>query len=435
MLIPSLFAIDLPQKYVNYSIIFPKIEIYNLIKKQARSAADALSGVCKFLKKGFVFNNMKALLALEDGRTFTCRSFTGPGESWGEAVFNTSMTGYQEILTDPSYRGQMVAMTYPMIGCYGVNNKDVESDRVQVSAFLTREYQHFPSNFRSTSTLEDYLKKQGVLGIDGLDTRALTRHIRNAGAMRAFVSTKDLDPLSLVKRAKMIPHMTGQDLAGEVTTKTPYFWADGKPVLCDNSVFSSGSSVWKHRGEKYAVVAFDFGIKYNILRCLEDAGCEVLVVPAFTMADSVKALAPDGIFLSNGPGDPEPVQYAIKTIKELLNYRPMFGICLGHQLLGLALGGKTYKLKFGHRGANQPVKRLLSQQIEITSQNHGFAVDPESLNRQLLEITHINLNDNTLEGFRHKEYPVFAVQYHPEASPGPHDAGYLFDEFTRLMKA
>jgi len=373
---------------------------------------------------------MKTLLALEDGRIFPCHSFTGRGEAWGEIVFNTGMTGYQEILTDPSYRGQMVTMTYPLIGNYGVNPEDIESDRIQVSAFLVREYQQFPSNFRAAATLGDYLKKQSIMGVEELDTRALTRHLRDSGAMRAFISTEDLDPASLVKRAREIPSMVGQDLAKEVTTSVPYYWADGRPQVC-NSIADSG--IWKHRGKKHAVVAFDFGIKYNILKCLDAAQCEVIVVPASTNSDTVKAMQPDGIFLSNGPGDPEPVTYSIETIRSLTGY-PMFGICLGHQLLGLAFGGKTYKLKFGHRGINQPVKNLLTGKIEITSQNHGFAVDAETLGDADLEITHINLNDNTLEGFRHKKYPVIAVQYHPEASPGPHDAHYMFGEFVKLMK-
>jgi len=376
---------------------------------------------------------MKALLALEDGRTFSCRSFTGPGESWGEIVFNTSMTGYQEILTDPSYKGQMVTMTYPLIGNYGVNPEDVESDRVQASAFLIKEYQSFPSNYRSTETLADYLRKQEILGIEGLDTRAITRHIRNTGAMRAFVSTEDLDPSSLVKRANEIPGMEGQDLTKAVTTKTPYYWADEKPELIKLEISAFDKNVFRYRGERKSVVAFDFGIKYNILRCLESAGFEVVVVPSSTTADIIKEMSPDGIFLSNGPGDPEPVTDAIETIRSLLGYRPIFGICLGHQLLGLALGGTTFKLKFGHRGGNQPVKNLLTGRIEITSQNHGFAVDLDTLKGKDIEITHINLNDNTLEGFRHLKYPAFAVQYHPEASPGPHDAGYLFDEFKKMV--
>lgn len=377
---------------------------------------------------------MKAILALEDGRTFPCQSFTGPGETGGEVVFNTSMTGYQEVLTDPSYSGQMVTMTYPLIGNYGVNPEDIESDKIQVSAFLVREYQGFPSNFRSVSPLADYLQAQGILGVEELDTRALTRHIRDAGAMRAFISTQDPDPSSCVERAREIPSMVGQDLVKNVTTHVPYYWRNGKPVFFDSKNISLDRNVWKSKREKYSVVAFDYGVKYNILRCLESQGFEIVVVPAATEADTIKAMEPDGIFLSNGPGDPEPVTYAIESIKKLLDYAPLFGICLGHQLLGLALGGKTFKLKFGHRGANQPVKNLLTGRIEITSQNHGFAVDTDSLKGENIEITHINLNDNTLEGFRHKEYPIFTAQYHPEASPGPHDAKYLFDEFKTMIK-
>jgi carbamoyl-phosphate synthase small subunit len=376
---------------------------------------------------------MKAIIALEDGRTFDCRSFTGSGEAWGEVVFNTSMTGYQEVLTDPSYKGQMVTMTYPLIGNYGINPEDIESDGIQVSAFLVKEYQDFPSNFRSTSTLADYLKAQGILGIEQFDTRALTRHIRKAGAMRAFITTREIEPASCVERAREIPSMAGQDLVKEVTTKVPYFWTEGKPVYIGKEA-SLNKTIWKYGGSRHSVVAFDFGIKYNILRCLEYAGFEILVVPATTSAETIKLIEPDGIFFSNGPGDPEPVSYAIKTIRDLLSYRPMFGICLGHQLLALALGGKTFKLKFGHRGANQPVKNLLTGEIEITSQNHGFAADIHSLDGKDIKITHINLNDNTLEGFRHLKLPIFAVQYHPEASPGPHDAMYLFDEFKKMMK-
>jgi len=379
-------------------------------------------------------NDMKALLALEDGRTFACRSFTGPGEAWGEVVFNTSMTGYQEIITDPSYRGQMVTMTYPLIGNYGVNYDDVESDRIQVSAFLIKEYQEYPSNFRSTGTLKDYLKQEGILGIEGFDTRALTRHIRDKGAMRAYLSTYDLSPSSLVKKAKGVPSMVGLDLAGGVTTDKPYFWSEGKIYPCSLKTGELNGSVWREKNKRFHVVAFDFGIKYNILRCLENAGCEIIVVPASADAAVVKEMEPDGIFLSNGPGDPEPVTYAVETIRALLEYKPVFGICLGHQLLGLALGGKTYKLKFGHRGANQPVKNLLTGKVEITSQNHGFVVDIASLSPEDIETTHINLNDNTLEGFRHRKLPLFAVQYHPEASPGPHDSRYLFNEFVRLME-
>jgi len=376
---------------------------------------------------------MKALLALEDGRTFECRSFTGSGESFGEVVFNTSMSGYQEVLTDPSYRGQMVVMTYPLIGNYGVNPDDVESDRIHVSAFIMREYQAFPSNFHSTQTLQKYLRSQNILGIDSLDTRALTRHIRTAGAMRAVISTEDLDPESLVARAKQSPKMEGRDLASAVTTEQPYFWDNNQRLFVDKEVLLN-NAIWRHRDSRLAVVAFDFGVKYNILRCLENVGCEVLVVPAATSAETVRQLSPDGIFLSNGPGDPEPVDYAVDTIKGLLGYKPIFGICLGIQLLGRALGGKTYKLKFGHHGSNQPVQNLSTRRVEVTSQNHGFAVDQKTLDPDQVEVTHINLNDNTVEGFRHKEYPMFAVQYHPEAAPGPNDANYLFSNFVALMK-
>lgn len=376
---------------------------------------------------------MKALLALEDGRTFPCRSFTGAGETGGEIVFNTSMSGYQEVLTDPSYSGQMVTMTYPLIGNYGVNPVDVESDRIHVAAFIVKEYQPFPSNFRSTSPLSDYLEDQGIVGVEGLDTRAITRHIRNTGAMRAYVSTQDLDPDSLVKKARAIPSMAGLDLASSVSTEVPYRWANDLPIPIETENMPLDDKVWQANPERLSVVAFDYGIKYNIIRSLVRKGAEVVVVPAVTDADTVRAMKPDGIFLSNGPGDPEPVTYAVETIKQLLGYRPVFGICLGHQLLGLALEGRTYKLKFGHRGANQPVKNLLTGKVEITSQNHGFAVDVESIRNPDIEVTHINLNDNTLEGFRHKKEPILAVQYHPEASPGPHDAGYLFDEFVKMM--
>ena len=376
---------------------------------------------------------MKALLVLEDGKTFQCRSFTGTGETWGELVFNTSMTGYQEVLTDPSYRGQMVVMTYPLIGNYGVNPEDVESDRIQVAAFLMREYQQFPNNYRSKSTLADYLMSNGILGLDDFDTRELTRYLRTRGAMRAMASTQDLDPVSLLKRVQKTPNMQGQDLASVVTTPKPYRWVGKKPVYL-NPEEPLEEKVWQYRREKKSVIAFDFGIKYNILRHLDAEGCEIIVVPGNTDSKTIRDMAPDGIFISNGPGDPEPLKYAVDTLRDLLDYRPVFGICLGIQLVGLALGGKTFKLKFGHRGSNQPVKNLITGRVEITSQNHGFAVDINSLRQEDVEITHINLNDNTLEGFRHRKLPVFAVQYHPEASPGPHDASYLFDEFKRLMK-
>ncbi len=376
---------------------------------------------------------MKAILALEDGRAFDCRSFTGPGETGGEVVFNTAMSGYQEVLTDPSYSGQLINMTYPLIGNYGVNSEDVESARVQVAAFIVREYQSEYSNYRASESLADYLVRSGVMGVDSLDTRALTRHIRNAGSMRAVISTEISDRKALVQKARALPSMAGLDLAKTVTNDQPYRWVEGRPEAIDVQKTPLDDTIWQHRETRRSVVAIDFGIKYNILRCLSALDLEILVVPAFTEAETIKAMAPHGIFLSNGPGDPEPVTYGIETARSLIGYRPMFGICLGHQILGLAVGGKTYKLKFGHRGINHPVKNLLTGKVEITSQNHGFAVDADSLDTAKIEVTHINLNDNTLEGFRHRELPLLAVQYHPEASPGPHDARYLFTEFSRMM--
>jgi len=368
---------------------------------------------------------MKALVALEDGTIFEGESFTGPGEATGEVVFNTGMSGYQEVLTDPSYTGQIVTMTYPLIGNYGVNPEDMESAKIQVEAFLIKEYNAIPSNFRATGTLADFLKKQGVLGVEGIDTRALTRHIRIGGAMKCVVSTEDLDPASLVAKAKASAGLVGRDLVKDVTCAEPYGWtADGPKPGTGFATAAPG---------KYRVVTYDFGLKYNQLRLLAERGCTLQVVPATTSAAEVLAMNPDGIFLSNGPGDPDGVAGVVENIRELLGKKPIFGICLGHQMLGLAYGGTTSKLKFGHRGANQPVKDLATGKIEITSQNHGFCVDFDSLDPDAVELTHINLNDNSVEGMRHKKYPAFSVQYHPENAPGPHDALYLFDRFINMM--
>ncbi len=361
---------------------------------------------------------MKAILALEDGRTFTGRSFGAPGEVSGEVVFNTSMSGYQEILTDPSYAGQIVVMTYPHIGNYGTNEDDQESRRPFVEGFVAREFSSVASNWRSSEPLEAYLRRHGIVSLSDVDTRALVRHIRSKGALRGIISTSELDPDRLVEKARSVRNMLGSDLASSVTCDTPYGWQA-----------ESGAA----EGKIFKVVAYDYGIKRNILRNLARAGCEVTVVPAFANPDDVLSGKPDGVFLSNGPGDPEPLEYAIKNVRGLLGRIPVFGICLGHQLMGLALGGKTFKLKFGHRGGNQPVKNLLTGRVEITAQNHGFAVDPDSLNQAEIELTHINLNDQTLEDMRHRSLPAFSVQYHPEASPGPHDSHYLFAEFRRLM--
>ncbi len=359
---------------------------------------------------------MIAKLALENGTIFTGESFGATGETAGEIVFNTSMIGYQEILTDPSYCGQIVTMTYPHIGNYGINPEDVESSKPQVAGFVVREYSKFYSNFRATESLGDYLKRYNIVGIENIDTRKLTRIIRTTGAMNAVISTAELDDASLVKKAKEFPSMSGLDLAKVVTTKTQYRFATNG--ISDN---------------KYKVVAYDFGIKTNILRKLHERGCGITLVPANFSAEEVLKLNPDGVFLSNGPGDPAAVTYAIENVKKLIGRKPIFGICLGHQILALAAGAKTFKLKFGHRGANHPVKNLLNETVEVTSHNHGFAVDPDSLPSDY-EVTHIDLNDNILEGFRHKTLPVFCVQYHPEASPGPHDSDYLFDDFMSIME-
>jgi len=368
---------------------------------------------------------MKALIALEDGRIFEGRTFTGSGEVSGEMVFNTSMSGYQEILTDPSYRGQIITMTYPLIGNYGVNPEDMESARIHPEAFIVKEYNAIPSNFRATGTLADFLAKYGIMGIEGVDTRALTKHLRTAGAKKGVISSSDLNPASLVAKAQAAPGLIGRDLVREVTCAAPYGWNNNQAVPGSN--FSTAGP------GQYKVVAFDFGLKYNQPRLLAERGCRVQIVPATTSAAEVLAMEPDGIFLSNGPGDPAGIEGVVENIRALLGKKPIFGICLGHQILGLAYGGTTYKLKFGHRGGNQPVKDLQTGKIEITSQNHGFCVDMASLDPELVELTHLNLNDSSVEGMRHKKFPAYSVQYHPEHAPGPHDSLYLFDRFIAMM--
>lgn len=357
----------------------------------------------------------KAILVLEDGRSFEGISFGADGEAFGEMVFNTSMSGYQEILTDPSYAGQIVAMTYPLIGNYGINEEDVESRRPWVEGFVVRESSRIASNFRSTKSLQEYLKENHIVGIEHIDTRALVRHIRDKGAMRAGISTLESDAQALLEKVLAQPEMQNRELASSVTVHEDYDYP------------AAGE-------QKYHIVAFDFGVKTNSLREFAKYGCRVTVVPTDTSAEKVLSLDPDGIFLSNGPGDPASMSSVIEEIKKLAaSQKPMFGICLGHQLIGEAFGGKTYKLKFGHRGGNQPIKDLTTGKIEITSHNHGFAVDAETLPPDV-EVTHINLNDQTVAGLRHKTLPVFSVQYHPESAPGPHDSEYLFERFVDLMK-
>ncbi len=356
---------------------------------------------------------MKAYLAFEDNTVFEGRSFGALAEACGEVVFNTSMAGYQEIITDPSYKGQIVAMTYPLIGNYGVNRDDVESRRPFVEGFIVKEYSKIASNWRSTQSLGDYLKEHGVVGIEGIDTRALTLHIREAGAMKAVISATASDPAGLVEKARRSPGLVGIDLVKEVTCEKAYEWC------------SQG---------RFRVVVLDCGIKYNTLRLLAKRQCRVSVVPASTTSEEILRLKPDGVLLSNGPGDPAAVPYVVATVRELLGRVPLFGICLGQQMLGQAMGGKTFKLKFGHHGGNHPVKDLKSGKVAITVQNHGFCVDIDSLPKRDIEITHINLNDKTLEGIRHRTMPVFSMQFHPEAAPGPRDAEYVFDEFVEMMR-
>jgi len=370
-------------------------------------------------------SNNKAILLLEDGTVFIGRSFGAKGTAVGEVVFNTSMTGYQEITTDPSYFEQILTMTYPMIGNYGTDSGDWESRKLFCSGFIVKENCPFPSNWRNEKTFSDYLKENNVVGLEGIDTRKLVRHIRTQGAMRGIISSCELDVNILRKKLDAYPGLVGRDIVQNVTLGKSYQWPQGVVDVLTGPQCKPKP--------KYKVIAFDFGIKQNILRLLVSHGCKVEVVPADTTAAQILKKKPDGVFLSNGPGDPAAVTYAIDAIRGLLGKVPIFGICLGHQLLGLALGGTTYKLKFGHRGANHPVKNLETGKIEITSQNHGFCVDINSLKDKNVELTHMNLNDNTLEGLRCKKLKAFSVQYHPEASPGPHDSQYLFKQFTDWM--
>ncbi|MEZ5942692.1 MAG: glutamine-hydrolyzing carbamoyl-phosphate synthase small subunit [Planctomycetaceae bacterium] len=371
-----------------------------------------------------------AKLALADGTVFTGRQFGAEGEVYGEVVFNTSMTGYQEIITDPSYNGQIVTMTYPLIGNYGVNSADVESKGTSLRGFLCKELCREPSNFRAEKSLDEYLRENGVIGLEGIDTRMLVKKIRTSGAMTGVLSTTDLDDASLIAKAKAAPQLVGVDLVKEVMPKQTDEWDQKLHDIARHP--TTPLPVRDNAGKGKHVVAIDYGMKWNIPRHLSELGCKVTVVPGNSSAEEILALNPDGVFLSNGPGDPEPLDYAIKTIQGLLGKKPIFGICLGQQLLGLALGGKTFKLKFGHRGANQPVLNRDTGRVEITSQNHGFAVDADTLPAEA-EVTHINLNDNTVEGIRHRGLKAFGVQYHPESSAGPHDSHYLFGEFLNLM--
>jgi carbamoyl-phosphate synthase small subunit len=373
---------------------------------------------------------MQAMLALEDGRTFRGEGYGAPGECQGEVVFNTSLTGYQEIATDPSYAGQIVVLTNPQIGNYGTNQADNEAARPFIEGLIVREFSAVSSNWRSEQVTDEYMERYAVPVLAEIDTRALVRHLRTNGVMRGVISTKETNAEVLVQRARSIRKMDGTDLARVVSTKSVYGFD------ANDSRNQSGDPLLSPASDQplLHVVAYDFGIKQNILRMLTREGCRVTVVPAETKADDVLGLKPDGVFLSNGPGDPEPVDYAVKAIRDMMGRVPVFGICLGHQLCGLALGGKTYKLKFGHHGGNHPVRNNTTGKVEITAHNHNFAVDPESINANEVELTHVDLNDNTLEGLRHKTLPLFSVQYHPEAAPGPHDSHYLFRDFRNLME-
>ncbi|HXT72387.1 MAG TPA: glutamine-hydrolyzing carbamoyl-phosphate synthase small subunit [Candidatus Angelobacter sp.] len=379
-----------------------------------------------------------AILALEDGRVFKGRAAGASGRRGGEVVFNTSLTGYQEVFTDPSYAGQIVCLTYPHIGNVGANFDDEESARPYIEGLIVRDFSQISSNWRASETAQAYLERYKIPVIWDIDTRALVRHIRQAGALRGVVSTDGTSSEELIAEARALPSMAGHELASQVTCAKPYHWERGSIPLAANyaqlPVDKNARGVKNAHEKRYKVVAYDFGIKQNILRILVDHNCAVTVVPASTLAEDVLAMKPDGVFLSNGPGDPEPITFAVQNIQKLLGRVPIFGICLGHQLCGIALGGKTFKLKFGHHGSNHPVKNLLTEKVEITAQNHGFCVDPDSLPSSDVEITHVNLNDHTNEGMRHRSLPLFSVQYHPEASPGPHDARYLFDQFIRLME-